>query len=491
MVPSPPEGVLVDVGLIEVPLEDRGSPGEDLAGSPGRDVAVVVVDHTDPAYRAGGPRRPRPVAKALQRHPPRGLGLPESAPEVGRGLRVQALDGVRGVEPVDDPKRREAAPLLLRLVEDADQHRREVADEREAVKVDEPHRVGGVEARHHHVLAARVHHCEAAAEGRDVEEGEGQQVAVAGDEPHRGRGLEVGGDDVGVGEHGAPRDDVDRRGGNDRKGVVSRDLGPVHGGVRGSKPVDPKPSVRRLAVDLGPQDHLLESRSVLRKHRVVRLVDDEGARPGALARTGDLVRREPPVEGVGDDSLAGAGEVELEVGRGVLGDYEHPIPFREPGSGEPGREGIHPVPEGGEREGVSTLGDEGAPAGEAARIAGEEIVDGEALNVHECVAGVRREFRRAYHRPGVPRAWMSREPGRNGCLRSKVEVSDGATSAGATAREGERQGGAPPPGAFRLTGECPARSRCRRTAGKRAPAPQTGLSAERGGGARTCRSPGR
>ena len=117
----------------------------------------------------------------------------------------------------------------------------------------------GVEAGHHHVLAARVHHRESAAEGRDVEEGEGQQVAVGGDELHGGGGLEVGGDHVGVGEHGSPRNHVDGRGGNDREGIVARDLGPLRDWTGVPEPVEGDPSVRRLAVDLGPQGHVLES----------------------------------------------------------------------------------------------------------------------------------------------------------------------------------------------------------------------------------------
>ena len=120
-----------------------------------------------------------------------------------------------------------------------------------------------------------------------------------------------------------------------------------------------------------------------------------GARPGPLAGTRDLVRRQPPVEGIGDDPLARASEVELEVGGGVLGDDEHPVSLAEPRFGEPGREGVHPALEGGEREGVAALGDERAPAGEAARVAGEEVVDGEALNVHGRIADSRRELRKA------------------------------------------------------------------------------------------------
>ena len=116
MVPSTTEGVLVYLGLVEVPLEDGRTAGEDLAGGSGRNVAVVVVDHPHPAYRARDSRRARPVAEALQRHPSRGLGLAETTPEIGAGLRVQALDGVRGIEPVHDAKRLEGAALLLGLV---------------------------------------------------------------------------------------------------------------------------------------------------------------------------------------------------------------------------------------------------------------------------------------------------------------------------------------------------------------------------------------
>ena len=331
--------------------------------------------------------------------------------------------------------------------------------------VDEPNRLGRVEARHHHVLSARVHHREPAPEGRDVEEGEGEQVAVRGAEVHRGGGLEVGGDDVGVGEHGSPRDHVDRRGGNDRERVVVGDLGTVRGLARGAKPVEPDPPLPRLAVDLGPESHLLEPPSVRREHLVVRLVDDEGTRPGTLAGTRDLARRQPPVERVGDDSLAGAGEVELEIGRGVLGDDEHPVPLGEPRSREPHRKGVHPVPEGGERERVSGLRHERGPAGMAARVAGEEVVDGKALSVHGCVVVLPGGQGKAYHRPGVrgarprPIRWPL------------VEDSDARPAAG---QNRPRRGAPAVP----------------RAGGGSSPPARPGISAGRAEGARTYRPPG-
>ena len=352
---------------------------------------------------------------------------------------MQALDGVRRVEPVHDAERAEGAALLPGLVQHVDQHRREVADEAQAVAVDETHRLGRVEARHHHVPPARVHHREPAPEGRDVEQGEGQQVAVGGSEVHRGGGLEVGGDDVGVGEHGAARDHVDRRGGNDRERIVGRDVRPVRRPARVAEPVEPDPAAARVAVDLRLQDHLLEPRPVLRQHLVVRLVDDEGAGPGAFARTGDLARRQPPVEGTGNDPLPCAREVELEVGRGVPGDDEHPVPLREPCPGESGREGVHPVSEGGEREEVSGLGHEGRPAGMAARVAGEEVVDGEALCVHGCAVafqggrGERITLPRLGHESGRP-------AGRRG---AGVEPFAGGEEGDGPARRPRHRGGAP------------------------------------------------
>ena len=71
---------------------------------------------------------------------------------------------------------------------------------------------------------------------------------------------------------------------------------------------------------------------------------------------------EPPVDRIGDDALARAGAVELEVGGVVLGEDADPIAASEAEGGQPGGQRVDAVPELAERDRPLALDDRGGAA---------------------------------------------------------------------------------------------------------------------------------
>jgi len=161
--------------------------------------------------------------------------LAEAGPELRLGALVQTLDGLGRVQAGDVLQARQPAAQLLCGIEQALQHGRKIRDVSDAVAVDEPHGLLRVEARHQHAGAAGVHVGHGRAERGDVEQGECEEVAIRRRQSDAGHGGQIGGDDVGVGQHRAARDHVDRRGGDDGERVGRRHLGragPAGGSVQ-------------------------------------------------------------------------------------------------------------------------------------------------------------------------------------------------------------------------------------------------------------------
>ncbi len=306
---------------------------------------------------------------------------------------------------------RQPASHLGGGVQEGDEHRREVGQVGDPVPVDEPDGLIGVVARHQDGGAARVHDGERPAERGDVEQRQGHQVAVLGAAAHRGHDGQVRGEHVAVGEGGAAWDRVDGRGGDHREHVVRRDgRGRRRGAAvesaerpeAGGGVPEPVP-VLHLALLLRPAVHDGRRGRVDHHH--------PGARP--LEDLPDLLRGEPPVDGVRDDPLARAGPVQLEVLDVVLGQHADAIPRPDAEPGEPAGERVHALAEPAEGQHAAVVDDGGGVAVDVGAPR-DHVVDREAVDVHHRASGPPPTGRRcrpssARGRQGAP-ASPSRPP---------------------------------------------------------------------------------
>ncbi len=376
MVPAVAEGVGGDVGLPEVALEDERPAHHDLARGAGRDRTVVVVHdrHLRRRHRAAGGARL--VGHTLDGHEAAGLGLAEAGPELGAGLLVQALDGLRRVQAGDVGERRQGATRLVGRVQQARQDRREVGDVGHLVAVDEAHRLRGIEARHHHHRGTGVEVGQAHAERGHVEERQHRQIAVPRGEAERGDGGQVRGQHVGVRQHRAPRDHVHRRGRDHRERVLRAH----RRGRRGAAAVERRE--RREAGLRGAHGIAMRHALALEPagdQRQRGLVDHHHRGAGTLHHPLHLRPGEPPVDGVRDDPLPRARPVQIEIGRVVLGEDADPVAGRDAEAGEASGERVHPLPQLAEGDGPLPLDHRriiGAPRGPP----GDQIVDGERVD---------------------------------------------------------------------------------------------------------------
>ena len=293
---------------------------------------------------------------------------------------MQALHGVWRIQARDVAKARQAATGLGRGVEQGRQHRRKVADHRDLVAVDQFDRLGGVVLGRDHVRAAGVEHAQQVAESRDVEERQRHQVTVRSVEPEGRDLLQVGVDQVRVAEQGAARDHVDRGGGDDGERRVGRNLGPRQTGGRfaaGVESLERRIAGGRIAVQLEPVWNRVVARAT--RHGVEKVgADDEGSglRPFP-GQQFDFALLQPPVDGVDHDSLASAREVELDVGRRVLGQHGEPVAGGKPEVGEAGSQGVHAAAKLREALLLTGLRDQGQPVPERGGVADQDIVERE------------------------------------------------------------------------------------------------------------------
>ena len=95
----------------------------------------------------------------------------------------------------------------------------------------------------------------------------------------------------------------------------------------------------------------------------------------------DLARLEAPVDRVDDDALAGAREVQLDVGRRVLGQRRETVAGREAETVEPRGQRVDAAPKLREAPFLAVFRDQREPVAEGRRVADEDVVEREVLNV--------------------------------------------------------------------------------------------------------------
>ncbi len=233
------------------------------------------------------------------------------------------------------------------------------------MRVDQAHRLLGVIARDQHTGAARVQVRHEVAERRDVKQRQREQIAIDGREPEALNDHKRRRDHVRVREHGAPRDHVYRRGGDHREGIVAAHLA----GRR-----------RRLAELVPVRDAALGTRPLTDDRQGGRVRHHHHGRR-ALQDALDLRRREPPVDRVRDDALAGAGAVQIDIADVVLGEDADSIAPGQPQPGQPGGEPVGALQELTEGPLPRGLDQRGRVAVER-RAPYEQVVDRERLGAH-------------------------------------------------------------------------------------------------------------
>ena len=173
-----------------------------------------------------------------------------------------------------------------------------------------------------------------------MEQRQREQISIGRGEAERVDDHQRRGDDIRVGEHGAARNHVHRRGGDHREGVVSVD---VHGRRRAiaiETRQRREARRRRGLAELVPVCHAALGAGPLPDDGKGRRVRHHHRGRGALEHALDLLRGEPPVDRIRDDALARARAVEVDVRRVVLGEDADAIAL---GQSEPRQPGGEPV----------------------------------------------------------------------------------------------------------------------------------------------------
>ena len=201
-----------------------------------------------------------------------------------------------------------------------------------------------------------------------------------------------------VGERGAARDHVHRRRGDDGEHVIGCHVGGGRGGCLAVQRRERREARGRRVAELIPVRHRALARRPAGRHAERRRVDHHHRGRGALQHPLHFLAGESPVDRVGDDALARARAVEVQVGGIVLGEDTDPLALADPEPGQASRQGVHSPLELAERDQPLAL-DDGRRLAVDGGAPRDHVVDGKAVHAHAA------EYSRAevrFDRPARP-----------------------------------------------------------------------------------------